>query len=81
MRRVAIVDSLTKAVQVTVTCADGIVTIEAEGQRRESWERGIRFCGRDVTPSDGDLFLDALLDRYSRTGYMFALEISDSIPL
>lgn len=80
MRRVAIFDSVTKAVQATVTCVDGIVTIEGEGQRRESWERGIRFCGRDVMPADGELFLDALLDRYSRTSYMFAVESSDSIP-
>ena len=59
MRRVAIFDSVTKTIQATVTCVDGIVTIEGEGQRRESWERGIRFCGRDVMPADGELFLDA----------------------
>jgi hypothetical protein len=75
MRRVAIVDSVTTEVQATVTCIAGTVTIEGEGLRRKSWEQGVPFCGRNVVPADGELFLDALLDRYSRTSYLFAVEM------
>lgn len=76
-RRLAIVDGLTREVRATVTCAGGIVTIDANAKRRHSWERGIVFCGREVTPADGELFLDALLDRYSRTSHLFAVEQFD----
>lgn len=74
MRRVVIMDSLTKTVKGTATCVGGMVSIEVSGMRRQSWERGILFCGREVSPADGELFLDALLDRYSRTSYLFAVE-------
>lgn len=80
MRRVTILDSVIKVVVATVTCVNGTVTIEREGQRRESWERGILFRGRNVIPADGELFLDVLLDRYSRTSYLFAVESRDSNP-
>lgn len=74
MRMVSIIDSQTKAVRATVTCVGGIVTINANTNRRLSWERGILYRGRDVTPADGELFLDALLDRYSRTSYLSVVE-------
>ena len=80
MRRVDIIDSRTKAVKMTVTCVDGVVSIEGIGARRQAMEEGILFRGRRVMPSDGDLFLDVVLDRYSRTSYVFAVESREDVP-
>ena len=52
MRRVAIFDSVTKAVQATVTCVDGIVTIEGEGERVDSLVKAARNAERSEAPSD-----------------------------
>ena len=80
MRRVDIIDSRTKAVKMTVTCVDGVVSIKGSGARRQAMEEGILFRGRRVMPSDGDLFLDVLLDRYSLTSYVFAVESREGVP-
>lgn len=77
-RVIHIVDALTGEVQGIVGFDKGVVTIDTNDHRRESFERGIQvWGGRRVTPADGEAFLAAVLDRYSRTRYCCAVERSD----
>lgn len=77
MRNVDLIDARTRVVHAHVTWTGQAVIVESNERRKQAWARGLMYRGSPVTPKDGEVFLDAILSAYARSGYMLAVECED----